>query len=204
MWLDWRDSCGGWRDGYLPNPYHNKTHAADVLQSQYMLLTAGGLARRAADPLILLAALLSAIIHDLDHKGVNNDFLIRQSHELAIVYNGASGWPWQLSRADFALGETAPLATITWLVTSVQLLQLQLAVTAIAPELDPESSNSSFPVHWDWDIMARFPASRKIHIGHDCSNAERKLSTMWIQGWYAKMSSCGDCKKNTSALSLTA
>ena len=79
-------------DGYLPNPYHNKTHAADVLQSQFMLLTAGGLARRAADPLILLAALLSAIIHDLDHKGVNNDFLIRQSHELAIVYNGAPGW----------------------------------------------------------------------------------------------------------------
>ena len=79
-------------DGYLPNPYHNKTHAADVLQSQFMLLTAGGLGRRAADPLILLAAVLSAIIHDLDHKGVNNDFLIRQSHELAIVYNG--GLPW--------------------------------------------------------------------------------------------------------------
>ncbi|KAK9839551.1 hypothetical protein WJX84_002829 [Apatococcus fuscideae] len=77
-------------DGYLPNPYHNKTHAADVLQSQFMLLTAGGLGRRAADPLILLAAVLSAIIHDLDHKGVNNDFLIRQSHELAIVYNDMS------------------------------------------------------------------------------------------------------------------
>ena len=75
-------------DGYLPNPYHNKTHAADVLQSQFMLLTAGGLGRRAADPLVLLAAMLSAIIHDLDHKGVNNDFLIRQGHELAIVYNG--------------------------------------------------------------------------------------------------------------------
>ena len=77
-------------DGYVQNPYHNRTHAADVLQSQYMLLTAGGLGSRAADPLVLLAGLLSAAIHDLDHKGVNNDFLIRQSDELAITYNGAS------------------------------------------------------------------------------------------------------------------
>ncbi|KAL3157196.1 putative 3',5'-cyclic phosphodiesterase pde-3 [Trebouxia sp. C0009 RCD-2024] len=77
-------------DGYNDTPYHSKAHAADVLQSMHTLLTLGGLASRMGDELIMLAGYLSAICHDLDHKGLNNDFLIKTSNPLAIQYNDLS------------------------------------------------------------------------------------------------------------------
>lgn len=61
---------------YRDNPYHNKIHAADVLQTLHVLVTAGGLAGRHITPLQHLAAYLAAIVHDLEHVGLNNDFLV--------------------------------------------------------------------------------------------------------------------------------
>ena len=37
-----------------------------------------------------MAALIAAAIHDVDHPGRNNQFLINTSHELAIMYNDES------------------------------------------------------------------------------------------------------------------
>ena len=38
----------------------------------------------------IMAALIAAVIHDVDHPGRNNQFLINTSHELAIMYNDES------------------------------------------------------------------------------------------------------------------
>ena len=38
----------------------------------------------------LLACYLAAIIHDYEHRGVNNDFLIKTSDPLALLYNDVS------------------------------------------------------------------------------------------------------------------
>lgn len=43
------------------NPYHNRTHAADVLQTMHMLLRRGGLTPGYADPLTQVACLLAAV-----------------------------------------------------------------------------------------------------------------------------------------------
>ncbi|PNW81070.1 hypothetical protein CHLRE_07g342350v5 [Chlamydomonas reinhardtii] len=80
-------------DGYPNNPYHNRIHAADVLQSLHVLVVRGGLKapdHTYCDDVSLASCYLSAIIHDFEHKGVNNDYLIRVSDGLAVLYNDRS------------------------------------------------------------------------------------------------------------------
>ncbi|XP_039234485.1 uncharacterized protein LOC114003827, partial [Pipra filicauda] len=55
--------------------YHNSLHAADVLQSTHVLLATPALDAVFTD-LEVLAALFAAAIHDVDHPGVSNQFLI--------------------------------------------------------------------------------------------------------------------------------
>ncbi|CAI2733864.1 unnamed protein product [Schistosoma spindalis] len=70
-------------------PYHNSMHAADVLQTAHFLLQAEALDDVFSD-LEILAVLFAAAIHDVDHPGVTNQFLINTGHELALQYNDAS------------------------------------------------------------------------------------------------------------------
>ncbi|XP_074598258.1 phosphodiesterase dunce isoform X2 [Brevipalpus obovatus] len=74
---------------YLNIPYHNCTHAADVSQSVHVLLLSPALESVFTD-LETLAALFAAAIHDIDHPGVTNQYLINSSSELALMYNDES------------------------------------------------------------------------------------------------------------------
>jgi len=89
--------------GYpVSNQYHNRAHGASVVHCMHCLLSHGGIATSASmaldgveDPvrrqkLVTLAGLLAAVIHDYDHEGVNNDFLVKSSSERAIFYNDKS------------------------------------------------------------------------------------------------------------------
>ncbi|XP_045708991.1 cAMP-specific 3',5'-cyclic phosphodiesterase 4A isoform X5 [Phyllostomus hastatus] len=69
--------------------YHNSLHAADVLQSTHVLLATPALNAVFTD-LEILAALFAAAIHDVDHPGVSNQFLINTNSELALMYNDES------------------------------------------------------------------------------------------------------------------
>ncbi|XP_048832246.1 cAMP-specific 3',5'-cyclic phosphodiesterase 4D-like isoform X3 [Brienomyrus brachyistius] len=69
--------------------YHNNIHAADVVQSTHVLLSTPALEAVFTD-LEILAALFASAIHDVDHPGVNNKFLISTNSELALMYNDAS------------------------------------------------------------------------------------------------------------------
>ncbi|KAJ8304897.1 hypothetical protein KUTeg_018480 [Tegillarca granosa] len=53
------------------NTYHNSTHSADGVFDQ-------------SDE---LACLIAAAIHDVDHPGKTNAFLVNQNHPLALLYN---------------------------------------------------------------------------------------------------------------------
>jgi cAMP-specific phosphodiesterase 4 len=89
------------------NPFHNSLHAADVTQSTNVLLNTPAL-ENVFTPVEITAALFAACIHDVDHPGLTNQFLINSSRiftfhhdlfinffiflgsELAIMYNDES------------------------------------------------------------------------------------------------------------------
>ncbi|KAM4855080.1 3',5'-cyclic-AMP phosphodiesterase 4C isoform X4 [Urocitellus parryii] len=69
--------------------YHNSLHAADVAQSAHVLLATPALEAVFTD-LEVLAAIFASAIHDVDHPGVSNQFLINTNSELALMYNDVS------------------------------------------------------------------------------------------------------------------
>jgi len=75
--------------------YHNRAHAASVLHFTYALLVHGGVADAVSYPdcdkhLITLACLLAAAVHDFEHKGLSNDFLVKTGEERALRHNDRS------------------------------------------------------------------------------------------------------------------
>lgn len=76
---------------YNDNPYHNSLHAADVVQTTYHFCTKGRLIDASGMTKISTAALiLAASVHDTNHGGVTNHFLISTSSPLALEYNDCS------------------------------------------------------------------------------------------------------------------
>ncbi|KAL0039442.1 hypothetical protein WJX79_008577 [Trebouxia sp. C0005] len=92
------DSAKLWRflqrieSGYqMQNPYHNSIHVTSVVQMTHMLLCHGGIMQsKALGKIQLMSAYWSAAVHDFEHGGVNNDFLIKTAHPLSITYNDQS------------------------------------------------------------------------------------------------------------------
>ncbi|KAL1518131.1 hypothetical protein ABEB36_001802 [Hypothenemus hampei] len=77
-------------EGYhSTNPYHNSIHATDVTQAMHCFLQEEQI-KRHVTPLEIMASLIGAVAHDLDHPGVNQHFLITTSNHLAILYQNMS------------------------------------------------------------------------------------------------------------------
>jgi cAMP-specific phosphodiesterase 4 len=70
-------------------PYHNYRHGADVMQSTHVLLNSETL-KNVFSPLDILSALFAAAIHDVDHPGFTNQYLVNTNSELALMYNDIS------------------------------------------------------------------------------------------------------------------
>ncbi|XKL65608.1 hypothetical protein PGB90_009028 [Kerria lacca] len=77
-------------EGYhSTNPYHNSIHATDVTQAMHCFLQEEKI-RKYITPLEVMASLIAAVSHDLDHPGVNQPFLIATSNHLAALYQNTS------------------------------------------------------------------------------------------------------------------
>lgn len=71
------------------NPYHNWLHGFCVLQSVYVLLSSTPVGD-VFSQLDILALLIAALCHDVDHSGKTNAFEVSSASELAITYHDAA------------------------------------------------------------------------------------------------------------------
>lgn len=90
-----RQLCRGILKGYNDVPYHSCQHAQHVVLStnklmDMMLRGHGKSFGLKHDPLMLLALIFSAIIHDVEHQGVPNRQLAMEDDDLALLYNDLS------------------------------------------------------------------------------------------------------------------
>lgn len=79
-------------DAYQRYPdvhYHNNQHGADVMHSTHYLLNNPALLG-AFSHLEVFTAIIAACVHDVDHQGRTNAFLIKTRHPWAILYNDMS------------------------------------------------------------------------------------------------------------------
>ena len=78
--------------------YHNQIHGADVCQATHYLVQKSDLLNRipytsqlyGKSDILLYAIVFASAMHDFDHFGVSNEFLIRHKDPLAILYNDKS------------------------------------------------------------------------------------------------------------------
>lgn len=75
------------QDLYKPNPYHNASHAADVLCS-YLFIVRQSIISDVILDYELFSVILACTAHDVAHPGFTNRFLINTKDDLAILCKG--------------------------------------------------------------------------------------------------------------------
>ncbi|KAJ1434174.1 hypothetical protein B484DRAFT_446819 [Ochromonadaceae sp. CCMP2298] len=74
---------------YLMNTYHNFNHGCDVAHTSYRLMEISQL-HTIFTSLEVFSVLVGALAHDVGHPGLNNLFLVKAQHELALRHNDRS------------------------------------------------------------------------------------------------------------------
>ena len=79
------------QEGYHDVAYHNKIHGMDVGRLAYYYATTCGLMDKAKwNNQDLFCFIVGGAIHDFEHLGWNNAYLIETQHEWAVTYNDIS------------------------------------------------------------------------------------------------------------------
>lgn len=74
---------------YIENTYHNYKHGCDVCHTSYRLLNLSSL-DTVFTKLEVFSVLVAAIAHDVGHPGVNNAYMVKAKHPLAMAHNDKS------------------------------------------------------------------------------------------------------------------
>ena len=69
--------------------FHNSLHIIDSLQAMHYILSTGGLKSQISN-IGIFSVFISNMIHDYEHPGFSNQFVVRTKHPLAIRYSDHS------------------------------------------------------------------------------------------------------------------
>jgi len=141
-------------------PFHNRSHAADVVQGTAYFLNQAAHQIGELQPLDVFSLILSAAMHDHNHPGVTNAFMVNSKDELAILYNDAS------------------VLEMHHLASSWRLLLDNAAnpFEGFSPEQYNEARQTIIHVILGTDMKYHFDhlTKFKTRIGSDCEWSDRK------------------------------
>jgi GAF domain-containing protein len=112
------------------NPFHNFTHCFTVMHSVYMLLVSTP-AKACFTPPEVLALLVGALCHDVDHTGRGNAFEINKGSHLALLYHDKSVLEQHHAAVAFFTMQRSDCNILATLDTEVRKRVRQLMIAAI-------------------------------------------------------------------------
>jgi hypothetical protein len=179
---------------YGPSTYHNKTHAADVLHATSYLLfeqipefsheisrsserewqghqrkSLGGSIASALSILEVFACYMAAAMHDFDHPGRTNAFLVATKNPLAILYNDKSVLENHHAAASWHLLTTMPENNFLMQLEEAELKRFRFLLIECILATD-------LKLHFD--IVRSFKEKAKEEIGIDWTDDVERLQVM--------------------------
>lgn len=185
---------------YRPNPFHSFRHAVDVTQGISCLLRW----LQEAQPTMLsdlqvVAALVAAMVHDTDHPGVMNNFLVATRHPLAVLYNQQSVLENHHIATAMALTSRPELDWISPLPAADQA-ELRKAMIELVLATDP-TTHMPFMKRFTEDVAAQtvkpMQALSAMLKASDISNPTRPLAVyaVWVEGIMKEFFAQGDAER---------
>ena len=185
---------------YRDNPFHSFRHAVDVTLGISCLLRW----LQEAQPTLLsdlqvVAALVAAMVHDTDHPGVMNNFLVATRHPLAVLYNHQSVLENHHIATAMALTSRPELDWISPLPAAEQA-ELRKVMIELVLATDP-TTHMPFMKRFMEDVAAEtvtpMQAMAAMLKGADISNPTRpiKVYAVWVEGIMKEFFAQGDAER---------
>ena len=186
---------------YRDNTFHNYRHAVDVtLATSCLLRWAKEAHPGLLSDLQVVAMLVAAMVHDTDHPGVMNGFLVATRHELAVRYNDQSVN--EQHHIATALGLLSSRPELDWMGPLPAAVQetLRQTMTDAIMQTDP-AKHIPFMKQFAEDVAAKQVSAQQVITAilkaADISNPTRPLAVYgeWITAIMHEFFAQGDQEK---------
>ena len=140
------------KTGTAQSPFHNHLKGIMCLRTLFWMMREGKMqqAMMLKDPAELYTILMAAIVHDCDHPGVNNTFLLQSKSYLATLYLGRSPLERHSVAVALQLAANTQCAIPQSELFRAELLQLVLATDASHHAEVTEKFNRRLQFISDW------------------------------------------------------